>query len=282
MKYLILNGSTRRGNTWKIVELTRKRLLEKDAAAVFEEIHLSELQLPFCIGCSNCFRLGGQYCPHWDILSRVLNAFDAADGIVVASATYNLRETGMLKNLLDHMCYLLHRPRFFTSKALVITSVGGVGGGSAAKSIAGTLRGIGFNRCYRLSLSTTSWNAYVPAEKHKSRTDKATDSFYRDVAGGKIHYPATGPLIPYNIFRGMCVNYAPGTEYESEDGIYWTEPRRQKRAYDADIPLTIIQKAVGGLFYILGKVLGKRNIVTYRKYTKSGEISELPSQRIDM
>jgi len=265
MKYLILNGGTHRGNTWKIAGLVRERLLERDAAAVFEEIHLSELQLPFCIGCSNCFRLGGQYCPHWEKLSRVLNAFDGADGIIVISATFNLRETGMLKNLLDHMCYLLHRPRFFTRKALVITSVGGVGGGSAAKSIAGTLRGIGFNRCHRLSLGTASWNAYVPGEKHKSRIKKAADSFYKDVAGGKMHYPSTSVLIPYNLFRGMGVSYAPGTEYETEDGIYWTEPRRQKRAYDPDIPLTIIQKAVGGMFYVLGKTFGKHNIITYKK-----------------
>jgi len=73
---------------------------------------------------------------------------ECADGIIIASATFNIWETGLLKNLLDHLCHLQHRPCFLGKKALVLTSVGGVGGAGTIKSVTGTLYGIGFNRCY--------------------------------------------------------------------------------------------------------------------------------------
>lgn len=63
-----------------------------------------------------------------------------ADGIIVCSTTYNMRETALLKNFFDHLCFMLHRPHFFKSKALVITTTGGVGGGAAAKSIVSFLK----------------------------------------------------------------------------------------------------------------------------------------------
>ena len=50
MKYLIINGSPHKGNTWKLVEDAVSRVKQLDKDAQFEEIHLVELQQPFCIG----------------------------------------------------------------------------------------------------------------------------------------------------------------------------------------------------------------------------------------
>jgi len=36
--------------------------------------------------------------------------------------------TALTKNLIDHLCFMLHRPCFFTKKALVVSTVGGVNG----------------------------------------------------------------------------------------------------------------------------------------------------------
>ncbi len=265
MRYLVINGSARKGNTWKLAELAMERLLKTDSSLIIEQIHLAELNLPFCLGCSNCFRKGDMLCPHSEKMQVLLNAIEQADGVIVVSATYNMRETGLLKNLFDHMCYLLHRPRFFTKKALVITTVGAVGGSSAAKSIEGTLRGIGFNNCYKASIMARSWNDYMPGEGTVRKLEKLTDKFHKDVVSKKMHYQSFGVLIPYNLFRGMCKYHVSGTEYETVDGEHWTDITRSKRAYDSRIPLRLTQKVMGALLYTIGSIIGKHVKVTYKK-----------------
>ena len=145
MKILIINGSAHKGNTWKLVEQAKLDLWKINNEIVFNEVHLIKENLPFCIGCSNCFRVGHEKCPHYSIVGEIIEKMENADGVIFASTTYNMRETALLKNMFDHLCFMLHRPHFFKSKALIITTTGGVGGRACAKSISSTLKGIGFN-----------------------------------------------------------------------------------------------------------------------------------------
>lgn len=265
MRYLIINGSPHKGNTWKLAECVVRNIKEKDVHCEIREIHLMELGIPFCTGCSNCFRKGGQYCPHKDKMEIVLNALEWADGVIIASTTFNTRETGLLKNLFDHMCYLLHRPQFFTKKAFVLTSVGGAGGSGTIKSVTGTLYGIGFNKCYSFCCKTASWNSYCLEEKSEKKIRKITGKFVDDVKSKQLHYPKVEVLIPYNLFRGMGRYYKPGSEYATADGIHWTEETRMHRVYERQVPIHIYQKIIGSFFYCLGKTMGKKVVVTYRK-----------------
>ncbi len=265
MHYLVINGSPHKGNTWKLFELARAELMRLDASAAFEELHLSELSLPFCKGCSLCFRKGHAACPHNAVVQPVIDAIERADAVLFPCTTFFMRETAMVKNVMDHMCCFTHRPRFFTKKALVITTTGGVGAKQSAKSITDFLGAVGFNRCYALYATTMSWNAYEPDNKVKQKASRVTERFYRDVAGGRLHSPKCGLLIPYNLFRGMCPNYAPGTAYESYDGVFWTDPERRKYAYDKRVPLPFYKKLFGGLFYRIGRMAGRMVNLTYQK-----------------
>ena len=267
MKILIINGSAHKGNTWKLVKQSKHYLMKLNNEIEFDEIHLFEENLPFCIGCSNCFRVGHEKCPHYSVVGEIIKKIENADGIIFASTTYNMRETALLKNLFDHLCFMLHRPYFFRSKALIITTTGGVGGRAAAKSIRSTLKGIGFNRCYIFSKPTFSWNAYEPNNRVLKALDKRVNKFYRDVNSKKLHSPDVSLLIPYNLFRGMSLAYVPGTEYETKDGVYWTEECRRKTVYAPEVKVSFYKKPVGWLFYEIGKIAGnmKGMAVTYRK-----------------
>lgn len=265
MKYLLINGSPRKGNTWKLVEVAKAHIQSEDALAEFEELHLAAENLPFCCGCSNCFRLGHEKCPHSTTIIKIIHAIERADGVIFASTTYNMRETSILKNLFDHLCFMLHRPHFFSSKALIITTTGGVGGKAAAKSIASFLEGIGFNQCYLFSVASLSWNNYQVGEKTKSKLDKVSGQFYRDVASKKLHSPSCLDLIPYNLFRGMSQAYVKGTEYETQDGVYWTEDIRKKGVYDRAVKVPIFKRPIGQLFFCIGKFAGRKVMVTYKK-----------------
>ncbi len=265
MNYLIVNGCPRKGNTWEIVELTKEIIRGEDKNALFDEMHLAEENLPFCSGCSVCFRLGHEKCPHSGRVIKIIGAIDRADGVIFASTTYNRRETSILKNLFDHMCFMLHRPHFFKSKALVITTTGGVGGKAAAKSISSFLKGIGFNRCYLFSAASFSWNDYKINEKVKARVIRVVSKFHRDIVSRKLHSPSCMLLIPYNLFRGMSLAYAKGTEFETQDGVYWTEDCRKKGVYDSSVHVPFYKKPFGQLFYMIGKFAGRKAMVTYKK-----------------
>lgn len=265
MKYLIINGSPHKHNTWSVVMEAKRVIEEMDAESTFSEVQLSELNLPFCTGCSNCFRKGGEYCPHKDIMNEMIAKLDEADGVIVATTTFNCRETALLKNFLDHLCYMLHRPRFFTKKALVVTTVGGFGGGATIKSVSGTLCGMGMNRCYGLCIRSISWNAYNMSAKHKQYIQKKAGEFCADVISGKMHYPVSSVLIPYNLFRGMSDIYKVGEKFATQDGVYYQDSYRRTHVYDQQIPLLPHQKLMGTCFYTIGKMSGKHMIVTYHK-----------------
>lgn len=265
MKYLIINGSPHKGNTWALVLKVRQEILSCESHATFKEIHLINENLPFCCGCSNCFRLGEKYCPHFKITEKIMSEIQSSDGIIVASATYNRKETALLKNLFDHFSFLLHRPRFFNKKAFIITSTGGVGSKSASSSISSFLTGIGFNKCYRLSVSTYSWNNYKPLLKTELLLKHLTLKFHQDILANKKYPVKLKQVIPYNLFRGMSIFYIKGSPYETEDGVFWTDSFRKKSVYDKDIPISTYLYFIGILFFHLGKLIGKNVIITYKK-----------------
>lgn len=265
MRYLIINGSPHKGNTWKLALKAMEYIQKEDALAQFDTVHMMEAQLPFCIGCSVCLRLGHEKCPHNGIVGEIIQKIDAADGVIVLSSSFSMRETALLKNLFDHLCFMLHRPRFFQSKALVLTTTGGVGANKVAKSIAHFLRGIGFNRCYLFGVAAYSWNDYHISEKIEQRLEKVVSRFQKDVASKKLHSPSTMLLIPYNLFRGMSLAYVKGTEYETYDGVHWTEDCRKSGVYDRSVPVSFYKKPFGQLFYAIGKLAGKHVMVTYKK-----------------
>jgi len=160
---------------------------------------------------------------------------------------------------------MLHRPYFFSKKAIVISSVGAVGCNQAVKYLAGTLKGIGFNRCYRFPFSSYSWNDLNPDDKAKIKCKQWAIKFHNDVSSRKMHPPSFPEMIPYNLFRGMSIWYAKGMEYETEDGVYWLGHQRARYTYDKSIPVPIFKKMFGQIFYYIGKTAGRFVTVTYKK-----------------
>lgn len=265
MKILIINGGSRLGNTWELTMLVKEELTLISNEIDYTEIHLKDLNLPFCLGCSLCFRKGHNYCPHNTIIQNLMDKIEESDGVIFSAPTYNMQMPALTKNIVDHLCFMLHRPRYFDKKGLIISTTGGVGAKNATKSMAATMNGWGFNRCYQLPIAAISWNDYNSTEKHKRKMRSISKKFYEDVASKKLHAPSYSVLIPYNLFRGMSFDYREGKEYEMRDGIFWEENDRISKAYDSSVPLPIYKKLFGNMFYVMAKKISKYMIVTYRK-----------------
>lgn len=262
-KYLLLNLSPRKGNTWKVAQLTQDAILAVQPEAVFQEISLAESGLPFCIGCSLCFREGHACCPHHDRVQPILDAMEEADGWIFAAACYQGTIPGIAKNFTDHLAYLIHRPRYFTKKALHISTTGGVSAGTVTKSMAATVAGWGVNRSYPLPLTAFSWNDWQPREKDLRRIRKTARAFAEDVASGTLHPAKLAPMIPFNLFRAFGMFYTEDSAYPTEDGVFWQS--RQNLLYGEGIPVPVPKALMARRIHALARKLAPRTEITYRK-----------------
>ena len=73
MKILIFNGGPHKGNTWRLTQIAKSYIQKIDKTVQFCEVHLSDIDIPFCTGCSNCFRKGHKTCPHHNKIQPIID-----------------------------------------------------------------------------------------------------------------------------------------------------------------------------------------------------------------
>ena len=263
MKILVINACPHKGNTWQVTKLVEKQMHELDSTIEFEEIHLSDVNIPFCCGCSLCFRKGHEFCPHNEFIQPIMDRIAGSDGFIIAASCYQGAVPAVCKNFTDHLAFLIHRPRYFDKKALAISTTGGVSADKVTQSIANTLPGWGVNCCYQLPIVALSWNDYKPTPKHLKAIKKTAYNFYKDIKSNKIHSPHFGPLIPFNLYRAMCQDYTSDKEYATRDGVFWEQ--FQGLTYAKGIPMPIHKRLFANFVYFIGKKISPKMIVTYKK-----------------
>ena len=244
MKYVIINGSPRKKNTWSMVKQAKTNLGED---AVFEEVQLMKEKIPMCKGCFNCIMEGEENCPHHERVNSILEKIRWADGLIITSPVYALNVTGLLKNFFDHTAYIYHRPEFFDKKALIIVSTAGAGQKDVAKYIDDTLRHWGFNKNYRITYAFGGKD-----EINAEEINKIAQKFHKDVSSKKLHSPKLGDIIFYNVWRAMT----PNSEAMKKDKEYWENSGLVNHEFAPEVNLGIFKSAFAKIMYfILKKVM---------------------------
>ena len=241
MKYLIINGSPRKKNTWAIVQQVKTNL-----KGDFEEIQLSEEQIPFCYGCFNCIMKGEEYCPHKNYIKPIIDKIKKCDAIIIASPVYAMNVSAILKNFLDHTAYLYHRPEFFTKKALIVVSTAGAGHKKVAKYIDETLRHWGVNKVYKISISCGGKNSL-----DTNKINKFSVKFRSDVESNKLHSPKWMDIIFFNVWKAMS-----STESIAKDIEFWHNTGLINHDFAPEVKLNLFKKVFSKLmFFILKRVM---------------------------
>lgn len=235
MKYLIINGSPRRKNTYKIIKQA-----ESNLDSEFEEIHLIEKQIPMCLGCMNCITIGEDKCPHSDKVRPIIEKIKECDGIIISSPVYALNVSALLKNFFDHTAYLYHRPQFFTKKALIVVSTAGAGHKKVAKYIDETLRHWGVNKVYKIALTCGGKETL-----ETSKIDKTSIKFKKDTESKKLHSPKFVDLFYFNLWKSLAVSDNP----LEADAEFWKSTGLVDYDYGAEVKLNIIKKAFGKIIF---------------------------------
>ena len=226
----------------------------------FEEIHLKEIELPFCTGCSSCFIKGNIRCPHYLEVQQLIDKIEENDATIIASPCYANHVSALVKNFIDHLAFITHRPRFFSKKVLVVSTAGGNGAKNCTKYLRETFMCWGFNRGYELPVISNSYGRYEPPQKIVEKCKIVAEKFYVDVDGGKLYSPTFVNLLVYNIFRGM--SHA-GTEGEFYDNKYWKDTGLVDVAYAIIIPLPLYKRFLGNIIYSISRRMATKTKFTY-------------------
>ena len=247
MKCVLINGSPHRGNTYEHAKVIMRHM-RKLGNAEFEEIHLGRLIMPFCSGCFCCFERGEDACPHRASIAPIAQAIEAADALIVLTPAYSLAPTALLKNLIDHLSYYFHRPRFFGKKALVLSTTAGAGAKASAKYIRNVLGHWGYCRVYTHALACHAALGYKPSEKTENRLRRIAGRFFCYIKSGRVPGARLKRVMYYNMWRAMAaVNPA------SFDGRYWKEKGLDKATFAPQVRRGPLARLFGSLMFTLFK-----------------------------
>lgn len=243
MKYVIINGSPRRKNTWKMVEQAKMNL-----KGDFDEIHLMKEKIPMCNGCYKCIMESEEKCPHNDIVKPIVDRMMEADGIIIASPVYAMNVTALLKNFFDHTAYFYHRPDFFTKKALVVVSTAGAGHKKVANYIDETLRHWGVNKVYKIAMACGGKEGL-----ETKQIDNVSKKFAADVESGKMHSPKFMDIVFFDVWKAMAVSSNP----IKADEEFWHKKDLVNHDFSPDVKLNPFKKLFSKLMFLIMKKVMK-------------------------
>ncbi len=213
--------------------------MQTNGPVAFEDLFLSKLNLPFCIGCNQCFLKGENSCPHSPMIQTIVAKITQCDGLIITTPTYSLQVPGVLKCWLDHMAYHFHRPNFFNKKALVVVTTAGGGAKSTGQYVKDVLGCWGINHIRVLPLRCFSFN-YSPKEKDLEQISLVANTFYEDVSSNILYPPSLKRLFMFNLWRSMA---ASGEEDQTADYLYWLNMNLLDKPYPPDIPLPFMKQS---------------------------------------
>ena len=216
MRVVIIHGQSHKGATYHVArELADK--LGGDTTEFFLPRDFGE----FCVGCTQCFLVGEDRCPHREKLQPITKALDDADVIILASPVYVYHATGAMKALLDHYGYrwMPHRPSeaMFGKQGVCICTAAGAGMKSTLKDMADSLSFWGVARVYRYgaAVAATDWEGV--SEKRRGKIDAATSRIASKIVARNGHVtPSLRTKATFMVMRMMQRN-----GYNPLDVDYW-------------------------------------------------------------
>jgi multimeric flavodoxin WrbA len=222
MNVLALVGSQRKnGNTARIVRMIAARMQvlasQQNVLLEFEPLFLGDLDIRPCRGCRACFDHGEERCPLTDDVALIRSKMDTADGLIVASPVYLDDVSGLVKNWLDRLAYLSHRPAMGGKCAFTLATVGGSLTGRALRTMDGALLVWGYHLVSRLGLKMGALAALDELPRYQLPTEQAADRLFRAIADQHALTPAFVSLMAFRIQQLVW----PSEPAESHDRAYW-------------------------------------------------------------
>lgn len=178
MKILTIIGSPRKkGNSYQAVKKLEEEMKRKGNYE-FEYLFLKDAHLEACKGCFNCVSRGIEFCPLKDDREMIQKKMEKADGLVMVSPVYVLNVSALMKNFIDRLAYLCHRPEYHGKKALVLCTTGGIGAKETLKYMEMIAEAWGYKVNGKCGITTAPWPATEGLKNKNNKTlEHSTQQF---------------------------------------------------------------------------------------------------------
>ena len=123
MKVLVIISSFRKRNTYHTVQEI-EQVHKSVCPCEYEYLFLSKVNLKTCVGCHLCLTKGEQYCPLKDDRDDIIAKIESSDAVILASPNHTKNVNWVMKNFIDRLSYLMHRPRFFSQRFMILITSG--------------------------------------------------------------------------------------------------------------------------------------------------------------
>lgn len=240
MKIVMVNGSIRKGTT-----LNALKLIEKTMSSLgdyeFEYIHMIDTDLDYCKSCFQCFIKDEDKCFQHSKSTKFKQTLLEADGIIFSSPVYAMNISGAMKNFIDSITYLFHRPEFLHIKGMAVTTTMGSNARSTAKYLRSVLKAFGVNDCSMLPI-TQFGKTIEESEKLQNQIIKASMDYHK-----RLHKPAKSPSLKDVLWFNM---WKASTQIEKQrDFEFWSSNNWYNSDYFFNVKINPIKKLIGKIAY---------------------------------
>ena len=251
-KVIAFVGSNRKQGTYEAVRQFGEKLTSR-ADIDFEIVFLKEYRMEYCRGCKLCFDRGEEHCPVKGDRDRLLAKINESDGVIFAAPNYAFQIPAVMKNVLDHLAFIFHRPRFFGKTFTSIVTQGFFGG----RPIEKYLRNMGQNLGCRAAKGCVLQGLSPLSEAARRRNERAIDRcaarFLRTLQRPAYPAPSLFRLMMFRISRARLQHF--GAVYYDYD--YYQEKGWFSSDYYYETSMGLFKKAAGRLFDLFGRWIAK-------------------------
>jgi multimeric flavodoxin WrbA len=248
-------GSAQKHATYKAVcefEKNLKAYMEID----FEYVFLKDYHLDYCRGCKLCFDKGEECCPIKDDQKLLLQKISDSDGVIFATPNYSFHVSASMKNLLDRLAFVIHRPRFFGKTFTAIVTQGIFGGDAIVKYLGNMGRNWGFEVVKGCVLKTLEPITKAAQEKNSHEIKKAAAKFYK----GLMHTAPTSPsFFRLMMFRMSRTSMKARLSNEFCDYRHYKEKGWFESDYYYNVSLSLIKRLAGRIFDFMGHCMSRQS-----------------------
>jgi len=252
-KITIFMGSPRKETTYQAVQELVDNL-KSYGEIDWEYVFLKDYNLKNCQGCLLCFDKGEEFCPLKDERDLLLEKINNSDGVIFATPNYSLQVTALMKNFLDRLAFIFHRPRFFGKAFTTIVTQGIYGGTSIVKYLENLAGYWGFNVAKGCCLTGSIPRTALQQEKISREIKKTSARFYKNLMCSRLPTPSFFRLM---MFRIMRTSYRRLLNETFRDYRYFKEKGWFESAYYYDVSLGFTKKLAGRFFDFLGEQMLK-------------------------
>jgi multimeric flavodoxin WrbA len=234
MKIVSCVGSHRKkGNTAHIVDAIEAQLRAEAAGngepLEIETVYLGHHDIGLCRGCRVCFDRGEERCPLKDDLLAIKAKIQAADGLIVASPIYVDDVSGTLKNWIDRLAHVCHRPEFAGKCVYLVATTGGSPTGHAMRTMRTAMMSWGCHVVGQAGFNTGALMARDELEaRYAPETARIARELFQAIHERQFTRPSFLSLMTFKIQQQAWQ----GVDGDSLDARYWrqsgwTEPGRE-------------------------------------------------------